>query len=519
MPLVFDTPSQEHASPAQTRGSALARNSAINLAGQFLPALLALAATPLLVRSLGIERFGLLSLAWVVLNYFSLFDLGLGRATVMKIAEALGRSAQHRIPSIFWTALSLQLGLACLGTAIVLLGGSALVSRLNGSPAVLAEAHGVLHVLQWSIAIVLLFNVSRGPLEAAQRFDLVNAVRVPVNSANVLIPLVGALMGLSLPAIVAGMIGARALGTVIHIVNCFRVLPGLRLNVHITSADAKDLLTFGGWITVSSVVGPLLVYADRFFVSLFLSVSATGFYSVPAELSTRFLMVPAGIVSTLFPELSALSARGDRQAMTSIARSAVKFLLFICAPVVLLLVLYSREILTGWVGAEFGQVANAPLRVLAVAVLINALSYVPYSLIQASGRPDFTAKLHVIELPLQLLLTMLLVQLWGVVGAALAWSLRVAIDAVVLFFAAPRIAASVRGVFPWSAAARFGGLMIAVGTCLAFLKVIGIPTWCAALAAACLVSGAALFVWRNMMSERERTAAISILRLRRVAPR
>jgi O-antigen/teichoic acid export membrane protein len=187
--------------------------------------------------------------------------------------------------------------------------------------------------------------------------------------------------------------------------------------------------------------------------------------------------------------------------------------------VVLLLVLYSWEILTGWVGAEFGQVANAPLRVLAVAVLINALSYVPYSLIQASGRPDFTAKLHVIELPLQLLLTMLLVQLWGVVGAALAWSLRVAIDAVVLFFAAPRIAASVRGVFPWSAAARFAGLMIAVGTCLAFLKVIGIPTWCAALAAACLVSGAALFVWRNMMSERERTAAISILRLRRVAPR
>jgi O-antigen/teichoic acid export membrane protein len=66
--------------PNLTSGRLLARNTIWNLIGQLVPLLVGMVAIPPLVRGLGIDRFGLLSLVWVIIGYFSFFDLGLGRA-------------------------------------------------------------------------------------------------------------------------------------------------------------------------------------------------------------------------------------------------------------------------------------------------------------------------------------------------------------------------------------------------------------------------------------------------------
>ena len=49
--------------------------------------LVALVAIPILVDGLGTARFGILTLAWMVVGYFSLFDLGLGRALTKLTAK------------------------------------------------------------------------------------------------------------------------------------------------------------------------------------------------------------------------------------------------------------------------------------------------------------------------------------------------------------------------------------------------------------------------------------------------
>ncbi|HLJ29909.1 MAG TPA: hypothetical protein VKY85_24590 [Candidatus Angelobacter sp.] len=59
-----------------TSGRFLARNTIWNLLGQLLPMAVAVVAIPPVIRGLGIPRFGVLSLAWIVIGYFSLFDLG-----------------------------------------------------------------------------------------------------------------------------------------------------------------------------------------------------------------------------------------------------------------------------------------------------------------------------------------------------------------------------------------------------------------------------------------------------------
>ena len=95
----------------------LARNSLFNLAGQILPLLVGVVTIPYIVKGLGTVGFGILSITWMVLGYFSMFDLGLSRATTKFVAAHLSPDKIDRVPALIWTSLALQLGLGFAGGA------------------------------------------------------------------------------------------------------------------------------------------------------------------------------------------------------------------------------------------------------------------------------------------------------------------------------------------------------------------------------------------------------------------
>ena len=75
-----------------TSGPTLARGVVWNALGQGLPLVAALFAVPILIDVLGTDRFGVLTLAWIAIGYFGLFDLGLGRALTQLVAGSLGNT-------------------------------------------------------------------------------------------------------------------------------------------------------------------------------------------------------------------------------------------------------------------------------------------------------------------------------------------------------------------------------------------------------------------------------------------
>ena len=71
---------------------------------------------------------------------------------------------------------------------------------------------------------------------------------------------------------------------------------------------------------------------------------------------------------------------------------------------------------------------------LAIGVFLNSLANVPFGLVQSVGRPDLTAKSHMIELPFYLFILWWLLNAYGIVGVAIAWVLRVAVDTIILYY-------------------------------------------------------------------------------------
>src|SRR5580700_4804936 len=102
-----------------TSGRLLARNTVWNLIGNGAPLIVAVFSIPVLIHGLGKDRFGVLALAWALIGYASLFDIGLGRALTQLVAKKLGSGGDHEIPALVWTSLLLTLALGVAGAGFV----------------------------------------------------------------------------------------------------------------------------------------------------------------------------------------------------------------------------------------------------------------------------------------------------------------------------------------------------------------------------------------------------------------
>ncbi len=505
--------SEPSASQLKIHGRLLARNTVFNLLGQALPLLVAFVCLPYLIGELGTDRFGVLALAWVVLGYFVFFDLGLGRASTKFIAEALGSAGHAVIPGLLWTASATQAALGSLGGLLLAGLTPLLVERVLAIPAALnAEARISFYLLALSLPIVLISTSLRGALEAAQRFDLVNALRAPLSAANFLLPTVGALLGLRLPGVVALLVASRFVSLILHYWLCLRVFPSVRGWPRPQWPAFRTLIGFGGWVTLSSAVGPALLYLDRFTLGIVSTVAAVGYYSAPYEMVARLWILPSSLVATLFPAWSTLAAEGQRERLGNLAVRSLKYMLILLTPPTLILVACADPLLRLWLGDDFANQSTRALQILAFGILVSTGPYVAFSLLQSVGRPDLPARVHLIELPLHAVLVWWLVSSFHITGAALAWSLRFAADTILLFALCGRWSLLSSQTFLIQRIPQTVLLILVSGTMAVLLGPLAATPWLRAGLAGVVAAAAAVTSWRLLLNESDRDQILSLIR-------
>jgi O-antigen/teichoic acid export membrane protein len=423
--------------PARPSRGSLAGGTVLNLAGSAAPLAAAVVAFPLLNRTLGTERVGFITLAWALIGYFGLFDLGLGRALTKLVAERSGTSNVATLPRLVWTALALMLGLAVVAASGMALSARWLVERaLSIPPELQPEAIAAFRVLAAAVPFVVTAAGLRGVLEGQGRFFVVNAVRAPLGIWLIVAPLAVLPFGTrSLAWIAALMLLGRVVAWAAFAAASARGIPGLLLQRTLDRREIAPLLRFGGWMMVTNLVSPLMVYLDRFLVGSRVSLEAVAWYATPWEMVTKILVLPGAIVAVLFPIFSEMSTSRGAEATKLYGRSirVVAALLFLPCFVVSL---FAREGLSVWLGPDFASHAFRVAQLIALGALLNGVAHVPFAFVQGAGRPDLTARIHLFELPVYLGLVLWFTSVWGIMGTAIAWTLRVGIDLALMHVAA-----------------------------------------------------------------------------------
>ena len=412
----------------------LKRNTAWNLLGTGTPLLVAAVAIPFIIRMAGVEAFGVLTLIWALIGYFSLFDLGLGRALTQRIAAELTKGETDEIAALAKTGLLFMAVMGTIGGLILAFFADLLSTRwLQVSEALQEDTFRALLIASVGIALTTLTSGLRGVLEAYEDFKAINLYRVVLGVANFGLPaLTVAWIDTSISWMVASLIAARLIAFAGH-----WVLVGKKLRHTwwsrgvVSKSRLNALLSFGMWMTVSNVISPLMVTADRFVISGVLGAQVVAYYTVPAEVLQRVLILPAALTAALFPRITAL-LHAERDEAWKLYTKSVRLVSVVMAVVCIALGVSAETWLTIWLTPEFAQRAWQVVVVLAIGVYFNSLAQVPFATVQASGNSLATARLHVIEAIFYLPVLVILLNQAGIVGAAMAWTLRTCIDYILL---------------------------------------------------------------------------------------
>jgi O-antigen/teichoic acid export membrane protein len=402
-----------------------------NLLGSVTPLIVGLITIPILIHGIGNDRFGVLSIAWMIIGYFSLFDFGLGRVATKLIADRLATEKITEIPPLIWTTLSITFIFGVFGgTVVAAITPWIIESGLKIPQELQPETISAFYLLAISMPLITCSIALRGVLEGYQRFDLVNYLRLPLGILTFLGPLLVSLYSKQLHHIVLALVVIRFIVGFIYFLLMYKVVAGFNKSLKWDSSHLRPLFNFGGWLTISNIIGPIMVYFDRFFIGSIISLAAVTYYATPYEIITKLWILPTGIIAVLFPAFAHAFIH-SRFELNKLYLKGIISLAVLIFPISLFIIAFAPEGLTLWIDAEFSSQSYKVLQWLTLGVVINCIALIPYTMIQSIGRADLTAKVHMCEFPFYLLALYWALSSYGIVGAAIVWTARIVVDTVI----------------------------------------------------------------------------------------
>jgi O-antigen/teichoic acid export membrane protein len=489
-------------------GRQLAKNSTINLLGQGLPLLVAIYAMPKILRNLGDERLGILALVWMFIGYFTLFDLGLGRAVTKELSYWLLKD-RNKAVEVFWTGAVSTLLLGILAGLVLFGLTPVLVDKFLKIPDLLKEeTRASFFAIAMSLPFVISTVSLRGTLESQGHFLSINLVQIPLGILNYLVPMIISEREPNLGLIVDYLIGARIASWFVFAIIVWRLFPGGLAAPRFRINQLRELLSFGGWITVSNIVTPLMGYADRLLVGSMLTTAAVAYYSTPYEMITKLWIIPGAIIGALFPALASLD-HDQKEKLNDLLLGGAKVVFFIMFPLGFLLSTFSQEILALWLGEAFASASWKILWWFSLAIIINSVGFAPSAFLQSRGRPDIPAKLVAIGLPIYITVLLVLLNNVGIEGAAITWFLRTVIEVTFLFYYSFKIVDR-----NFSITSRYAFLaVLPIG---AFITAVSLQTFSMKMGFFLFVTaGFVLMSWKQMFNERERNWIRSLVQIKK----
>ena len=419
------------------------RNTVYNILGGLVPTVTAIFVIPYLLEQLGNEKFGVLTIIWALVGYANLFDLGVSRSLAYEVSR-LNRRDRNEISSTITAGLLIATCTGAAGTMLILGVGPTFTTHwMNIDATVDNDAYRSLFIIALAIIPVATNTAIRGALEGLNRFGAANLNR----------SLVGMLM-FALPALAVGVYGPHletiswfllagrmALALVSGVqIRCelfgldYRQVGGSGSPFAVLAGKVRQLLGYGVWVALTGVVGPLMTSGDRFVIPKFVNVGLMPGYVIPQEGLQKLLLLPAALFSALFPRFTAMKAEDLPAQYLKYYRLTAIGMALVCGCTAMV----AHPVLAWWISPAFAEEAYPIAIVLCLGIWINSMAQAPYTLLHAKGLPKITAIFHLIELLLYIGLLLVLLQPFGIIGAAYAWVSRALLDLFLLHFAARR---------------------------------------------------------------------------------
>jgi O-antigen/teichoic acid export membrane protein len=485
---------------ARERIRAVGLNTGYQVGSQVAPAAAAIIAIPFLLRHMGAEVFGIMTLFSTALAYFTMLDLGLGRAATRFIAQSLEAHRPDDLRRYFWGSILLLNVIGIIATAAAMMAVPTVVTKLlKISPSYLRTASESFYVICLTIPVVTLMATFRGFLEASGRFPFISIVTACGGVGLYLLPVLTVSVGGGLVGVAVALALVRIAMCVALGAGCFLIEQRASLNPIFDITAIRRMLSFGGWLSVSNIVGTATIYADRFLLGVCVGMVAVSSYAVPLDVIGRLQILITSFCAVLFPLMSRLDGSASDEFHT-VYRAAIATVLSLMTFIATAAALAAPALMRFWLGSRSTADSVFAAQVFLAGAVVQSMASIAWTALHARGRSDLTAWVHLAEFPVYGALFYLAATHYGVRGAALVWLGRGIVDFLCMIILLKRQRQADKSGIPPELVAAF----VSVG----ILATVVLPRGRAAAMGALICGLTWLWAWRVLLDEDTRMRVV-----------
>ncbi|RJQ18362.1 MAG: hypothetical protein C4560_07390 [Nitrospiraceae bacterium] len=398
------------------------RNSIYSLIGWLLPVIVNFLTIPFIVKMLGDDSYGILTLATAVIGYFSLMDINLTQGSMRYIAEYHAKEDNGKVNEVLSLSLLTYSVLGILGAVILYFSVDLFLMDMLKIPQKYQDiSRTVFHLSALGFLIGLIHNYLFSIPKSIHRFDIASRIEAGFGVALMCITVVLLYLGFDLLGVVVLRVVMLSLNCIILLMAIKRTMPYARFASSISMDTVRKLLTFSGYSFFSKIAATITANTDRLVIGAVISSAAVTFYTIPFVLVSRLMSVSYRLSLIMFPLASEMGATGKRQELEKIYIVASRHLFFLNITITTILCLFSMQILSIWMGADFAQQTYIILILISLAFFADTLTNLPSLLNDGLTFPKVTGFFAFGRAILGVIALLIGAMFFGLIGVAAAY--------------------------------------------------------------------------------------------------
>lgn len=401
----------------------------------FLPLILAFYATPILVRSLGNENYGIYALLIGFISYS--FNFGIGRAVTKYVAEYRADNRIEEAIGIVSSTYYVCLFLAVIANLLIILFAGSIVRDVLQIGAERQQlAINALYVSGATIFVLLLSQTYQALIQSAHRFDRL-AIIMNINGVLLAVGnIVLVLNGFGVISLIWWNLLITAVSGFLFYISSRKFLPEIKTSFKFNLKSIGLIGKFGLGIFSYQIFGNIILLFERGWIIRKFGEESLTFYVVPMMLGIYLLGFTISLVQVLFPVISEML--GEREKIIRLYQKSTKIVLAIISFAVLSLICGGKLLLALWINPEFAENSYVILIFHALSFGLSAVYTLSWQLVEGFGKTKINAFISFIWLTVSLPLMVFLAEDWGANGIAFARFFAIFLTFPAIFYAEKR---------------------------------------------------------------------------------
>jgi len=402
----------------------LFKNASWLLGGKSLSGIFAALEVVILARMLGVNDYGLFILIVAYVDILdNIFDFRVWETATKYIGTYLAEGENQKVLSVIKLSYLINIISGVVALLITLVTAKLAEKYFINSPG----AYSFIYIYAFSMLFNTANYTSDAILRIFDKFKSIALVSALYNFFKLLAVVVVLYFGLGITEVLLSYVAASLIALVIRMFLVTKTLREHRLENWWKAKLGliKDKWKEMGWfLGNTSFAGTLRMANDEYLGVLLLGYwsgkDAVAFYKVAKSFVKLMLRIEDPLYETIYPELVRFSKLNAMDDLRNLIVFAIKKLMKIIVPIIILVLIFAHQIISFVFGAEYLEAVNA-LRVLTIGGLFSLLIFWVNPVLLSFGRPGFRNILDVITITFFILLLYMLVPNYSYMGAAIAF--------------------------------------------------------------------------------------------------